>query len=98
ELGIPYRIVNIASGDMNDNAAMKYDLEAWFPAQNDYRELVSCSNCTDFQARKLNIKFGKYGGNKEFLHTLNSTAVATERTMTAILENFQREDRKSAGR
>jgi len=93
-LEIPYRIVNIASGEMNDNAAMKYDLEAWFPAQNTYRELVSCSNCTDFQARKLNIRFGKYGGSKKFVHTLNSTAIATERTITAILENFQREDGK----
>ncbi len=93
-LGLPYRIMNIASGEMNDNAAMKYDLEAWFPAQNTYRELVSCSNCTDFQARKLNIRYGKYGGKKEFLYTLNSTAIATERTMTAIMENFQRKDGK----
>lgn len=94
ELGLPYRIVNIASGEMNDNAAMKYDLEVWFPAQDTYRELVSCSNCTDFQARKLNIRFGKYGGKKEFVHTLNSTAIATERTITAILENYQRKDGK----
>ena len=92
ELKIPYRIVNIASGELNDNASKKYDLEAWFPAQGKYRELGSCSNCTDFQARKLNIKFGKYGGKKEFVHTLNSTAIATERTISCILENYQQKD------
>lgn len=92
ELELPYRIVNIASGELNDNAAKKYDLEAWFPAQKKYRELGSCSNCTDFQARKLNIKFGKYGGKKEFVHTLNSTAIATERTIACILENYQQKD------
>ncbi|ODS36728.1 serine--tRNA ligase [Candidatus Altiarchaeales archaeon WOR_SM1_SCG] len=92
KLGIHYRVANIASGEMNDNAARKYDLEGWFPAQNNYRELVSCSNCTDYQARKLNIKFGKAGGNKEVVHTLNSTVMATERTICYILENYQKED------
>lgn len=92
KLGLPYRVVNIASGEMNDNAAKKYDLEVWFPAQKKWRELCSCSNCTDYQARKLNIRFGKYGGKKEFVHTLNSTAIATQRTITAILENFQLKD------
>lgn len=91
-LELPYRIVNIASGDMNDNAAKKYDLEAWFPAQNTFRELGSCSNCLDFQARKLNINIGKHGGEKRILHTLNSTAIATERTLACILENYQQED------
>ena len=91
-LEIPYRIVNIASGELNDNAAKKYDLEAWFPAQNTYRELVSCSNVTDYQARKLNMTYGKAGGAKNYLHTLNSTAIATERTLCAILENYQQED------
>ncbi|UCG04257.1 MAG: serine--tRNA ligase [Candidatus Heimdallarchaeota archaeon] len=91
-LELPYRIVNIASGELNDNAAKKYDLEAWFPAQNTYRELVSCSNVTDYQARKLNMTFGKAGGDKDYLHTLNSTAIATERTLCAILENYQQED------
>lgn len=91
-LEIPYRIVNIASGELNDNAAKKYDLEAWFPAQNTYRELVSCSNVTDYQARKLNMTYGKAGGEKDFLHTLNSTAIATERTLCTILENYQQED------
>jgi len=84
--------VNIASGEMNDNAAKKYDLEGWFPAQDNYRELVSCSNCTDYQARKLNIKFGTAGKDKAVVHTLNSTAVATERTICCLLENHQNED------
>ncbi|MFX1452496.1 MAG: serine--tRNA ligase [Promethearchaeota archaeon] len=93
KLELPYRIVNIASGEMNDNAAKKYDLEAWFPAQDTYRELVSCSNCTDYQARKLNIKFGILGKKPWIpLHTLNSTAIATERTICAILENNQNKD------
>ncbi|MBN2095723.1 MAG: serine--tRNA ligase [Candidatus Aenigmarchaeota archaeon] len=91
-LELPYRIVNIASGDMNDNAAKKYDLEAWFPAQKTFRELVSGSNCTDYQPRKLNIRFGKFGGEKEFVHALNCTACATERTLSCILENNQQKD------
>jgi len=91
-LELPYRIVNIASGDMNDNAAKKYDLEAWFPAQKTFRELVSGSNCTDYQPRKLNIRFGKFGGDKDFAHALNCTAIATERTLSCILENFQQKD------
>jgi seryl-tRNA synthetase len=87
-------VVNIASGEMNDNAAKKYDLEGWFPAQDKYRELVSCSNCTDYQARKLNIRFGIQGGTEkhQIVHTLNSTAIATERTICCILENHQLED------
>jgi len=91
-LKLPYQIVNIASGELNENAAKKYDLEAWFPAQQEYRELVSCSNVTDYQARKLNVTTGKAGGEKTFVHTLNSTAIATERTICAILENYQQED------
>ncbi|MFX1409192.1 MAG: serine--tRNA ligase [Promethearchaeota archaeon] len=94
DLKIPYRIVNIASGELNDNAAKKYDLEAWFPASETYRELVSCSNCTDYQARKLKIRMGTVGSQqaKQILHTLNSTAIATERTICCILENFQDKD------
>jgi len=94
QLELPFRIVNIASGELNDNAAKKYDLEAWFPASETYRELVSCSNCTDYQARKLKIRMGIVGSNeeKQILHTLNSTAIATERTICAILENYQNED------
>jgi seryl-tRNA synthetase len=94
ELEIPYRIVNIASGELNDNAAQKYDLEAWFPASNMYRELVSCSNCLDYQARKLKIRIGKVGATQKKIiaHTLNSTAVATTRTICCILENYQNKD------
>ena len=93
-LELPYRIVNIASGELNDNAAKKYDLEVWFPTQNTYREMVSCSNCTDYQARKLNVRMGRVGTDKkkEPVHTLNSTAIATSRAICAILENFQQED------
>jgi len=94
DLEIPYRIVNIASGELNDNASKKYDLEAWFPSSGTYRELVSCSNCLDYQARKLKIRIGKVGSQqeKEVLHTLNSTAIATERTICCILENYQNKD------
>jgi len=98
ELKLPYRIVNIASGELNDNAAKKYDLEVWFPASETYRELVSCSNCLDYQARKLKIRMGKVGSNqvKEILHTLNSTAIATSRTICCILENYQQGDNSIA--
>ncbi len=94
DLNIPYRIVNIASGELNDNASKKYDLEAWFPASETYRELVSCSNCLDYQARKLKIRMGTVGAqkNKEILHTLNSTGIATARTLCCILENYQNKD------
>lgn len=91
-LKLPYRVVNIASGELNANAAKKYDLEVWFPAQEAYREAVSCSNCTNYQARKLNVTGGKAGGDKDFVHTLNSTAIATSRTICAILENYQEKD------
>jgi len=94
QLELPYRVVNIASGELNDNAAKKYDLEAWFPAAENYRELVSCSNCLDYQGRKLKIRMGKVGTSekKQIVHTLNSTAIATERTICCILENYQNED------
>jgi seryl-tRNA synthetase len=94
ELKLPYQVVNIASGELNDNAAMKYDLETWFPASNIYRELVSCSNCLDYQARKLKVRIGKVGSTqkKETAHTLNCTAIATERTICCILENYQNKD------
>jgi len=92
-LGIPHRVVNIASGELNLRAAMKYDLEAWYPAQGRFRELVSCSNVLDWQAYKLNVKYLRRKGMvRDFLHMLNSTAIASTRTITAILENFQRED------
>ncbi|KAJ8529482.1 hypothetical protein K7X08_036317 [Anisodus acutangulus] len=95
QLGIPYQIVAIVSGALNDAAAKKYDLEGWYPSSSAYRELVSCSNCTDYQSRKLEIRFGQKKGNeqaKQYVHLLNSTLTATERTMCCILENYQRED------
>ncbi len=92
DLNLHYRIVNVCTGDMNDNAAKKYDLEAWFPAQNKYRELVSCSNCTSYQARKLKVRMRDQENDNPTVHTLNSTAVATQRTMCAILEQNQLED------
>lgn len=87
ELGLPYRVVNVAAGDLGDPAAKKYDIEAWFPSQGRYREITSCSNTTDFQARRLGIR---YRGDRglEHVHTLNGTAV-TDRALLAILENFQ---------
>ena len=93
-LKIPYRIVNICTADIGGTAAKKYDLEAWMPAQNCYREMVSCSNCTDYQARKLGVKYldKDHENKREFAYTLNSTAIATTRLMVAILENFQTKD------
>jgi len=91
-LDIPYRVVNCCTGDIGTVAAKKYDLEAWFPRQQKYAEVVSCSNCTDYQARRLNIRCGKVGGEKRLVHTLNSTAIATSRALVAILENYQRGD------
>ncbi|MGB9778216.1 MAG: serine--tRNA ligase [Candidatus Bathyarchaeales archaeon] len=94
KLGLPYRVVNCCTGDIGTVAAKKYDIEAWMPAQNAYREIISCSNCTDYQARRLNIKYREKEGEppKGFVHTLNSTAIATGRTIVAILENYQQED------
>lgn len=91
-LGIPYRVVNIAVGDLGNSAAKKYDIEAWLPAQGRYRELTSCSNTTDYQARRLDIRLRAPGRRPEILHTLNGTAVAVGRTLIALLENGQRED------
>ena len=85
-LKIPHRVVSIVSKELNDAAAKKYDLEGWFPSYGTYRELVSCSNCTDYQSRNLNIRI--QGGNKEYAHMLNSTLTASERTMCCILENY----------
>jgi len=92
-LEIPYRVVNIASGELNLRAAMKYDLEAWYPAQGKFRELVSCSNVLDWQAYRLNVRYMRRKGMvKDYLHMLNSTAIASTRTITAILENHQNDD------
>ncbi|KAK4595929.1 hypothetical protein RGQ29_014141 [Quercus rubra] len=94
-LNLPYQVVSIVSGALNDAASKKYDLEAWFPASQAYRELVSCSNCTDYQARRMETRYGQKKSNeqtKKYVHLLNSTLTATERTMCCILENYQRED------
>ncbi len=92
-LGIHYEVVNICTGDMGTVAAKKYDLEAWIPAAEQYKEIVSCSNCTDYQANRLNIRYGQPGHpNQPVVHTLNSTAVATSRALVAIMEQYQLED------
>ncbi len=90
-LGLPYRVVVIASGEMNRLAIKQYDLEVWMPAQGKYRELVSASNCTDWQAFRLNIRYTDKRGHpiKGYVHTLNGTAIAIQRTLTAIIENYQ---------
>ena len=90
-LGIPYRVVNIAAGDLGAPAAKKYDLEAWMPGQQRYREITSCSNCTDYQARRLNCRYRTDKGPR-FVHTLNGTAIAMGRALIAIIENYQRAD------
>ena len=92
-LEIPYRVVNVCTGDLGVVAAKKYDIEAWFPRQKAYREVVSCSNCKDYQARRLGIRMGKAGKpGKRVPHTLNSTEVATSRAMAVILEGGQAPD------
>jgi seryl-tRNA synthetase len=91
ELELPYRVVNIAVTDLGNSAAKKYDCEAWLPSQGRYRELTSCSNTTDYQARRLNVRV-REGKRTQFLHTLNGTAVAVGRTIVALLENGQQAD------
>ncbi len=92
-LEIPYRVVSICTGDLGTVAAKKYDIEAWMPVQQAYREVVSCSNCTDYQARRYNTRHRPNPGDPtQFVHTLNSTAIAVQRTLVAILENFQEAD------
>ncbi|MGD0453257.1 MAG: serine--tRNA ligase [Solirubrobacteraceae bacterium] len=91
ELGLPYRVVNIAVGDLGNSAAKKYDCEAWIPSQGCYRELTSCSNTTDYQARRLNMRV-RAGKRTQALHTLNGTAIAVGRTIVALLENGQHAD------
>ena len=91
-LEIPYRVVNVAAGDLGGSAAKKYDIEGWLPAQQRYRELTSCSNCTDYQARRLQTRVRRPDGKVEPLHTLNGTATAVARTLIAIMENHQQAD------
>ena len=88
ELGIPYHVINNAAGDLGFPAAKKYDIEYWSPVDQTYREITSCSNCTDFQARNLNIRVRRADGKIEVLHTLNGTAVSLARTMVAMIENY----------
>eukprot|EP00163_Fabomonas_tropica_P015038 TRINITY_DN273_c0_g1_i2.p1 TRINITY_DN273_c0_g1~~TRINITY_DN273_c0_g1_i2.p1 ORF type:complete len:405 (+),score=163.75 TRINITY_DN273_c0_g1_i2:409-1623(+) len=96
ELGIPYRVVTIVSGALNNAAAKKWDVEAWFPGSKAFRELVSCSNCTDYQSRRMGIRYGQTkkaaDTEKKYVHMLNSTLTATERTLCCILENYQTEE------
>ncbi|HET6924423.1 MAG TPA: serine--tRNA ligase [Candidatus Saccharimonadales bacterium] len=91
-IGVPYHVINIASGDLGAPAAKKYDIEYWSKADGAYRELTSCSNCTDFQARNLNIRVRRRDGSIETLHTLNGTAVSLARSLVVVLEYFQNED------
>jgi seryl-tRNA synthetase len=90
-LGIPYRVVNIAAGDLGAPAAQKFDCEAWMPGQQQYREVTSCSNCTDYQARRLDCRYRTDKGPR-FVHTLNGTGIAVGRTLIAIMENYQQAD------
>ena len=93
-LEIPYQVVAIVSGALNNAASKKLDLEAWFPFQSEYKELVSCSNCTDYQSRELDIRYGPKplpGSKKPYVHALNSTLCATERALCCVLENYQEE-------
>ncbi len=93
QLKIPFRVVKLCTGDLSRPSAQTFDIEAWIPSQKRYRETHSCSNCTDFQARRLNIRFKREKSNKiEFVHTLNGTAFAVGRTIIAILENYQQKD------
>ena len=91
-LGVSYQVINIAAGDLGAPAAKKYDIQYWSPVDEKYRELTSCSNCTDFQARNLNIRARRKDGSVEVLHTLNGTAVSLARSLVVILENYQNED------
>jgi seryl-tRNA synthetase len=92
DLGLPYRAMNIAAGDLGASAAKKYDLEAWLPTQERYREVTSCSNCTDYQARRLKVRAKGDKGSPYLVHTLNGTVVAVGRTIIAIMENYQTEE------
>ena len=90
-LEIPYRVIEICAGDLGGKFAKQYDIEAWFPRQGVYREVTSAGNCTDYQARRLNIRFTD-GTEKKHVHILNNTMVATSRAMVAIIENYQQKD------
>jgi seryl-tRNA synthetase len=85
-------VVALCTGDLGFASAKTYDIEVWFPSQNKYREISSCSNCTDFQARRMNTRFKDSEGRKRFVHTLNGSGLAVGRTLAAILENYQQKD------
>ena len=91
-LGLPYRVVDICTGDLGGAAYRKFDLEAWMPGRNDYGEVTSTSNTTDYQARRLRIRYRRDGGRPQLLHTLNGTAIAVSRALIALLEHYQQED------
>ena len=91
-LEIPYRVIDIASGDLGGPAYRKFDIEAWMVMKNDYGEITSTSNCTDYQARRANIRYKNNEGKNEFVHTLNGTAVVTSRFPIALIENHQNDD------
>ncbi|OYW03968.1 MAG: serine--tRNA ligase, partial [Acidobacteria bacterium 37-71-11] len=92
-LELPYRVVTLSTGDMGFSAAKTHDIEVWLPGQQSYREISSCSNCEEFQARRADLKFRPAGGGKtRFLHTLNGSGLAIGRTLIAVLENYQQPD------
>ena len=92
QLGLPYRVMLLSAGDMGFSAAKCYDLEVWLPSQNTYREISSCSNCADFQARRMKIRYKNEQGKNTLVHTLNGSGLAVGRTLVAILENYQQAD------
>ncbi len=92
QLGLPYRVLEMCTGDLGAMAARKFDIEAWMPTRGEYGEVTSTSNCTDYQARNLNIRFKRKNGETDYIHMLNGTAIATSRTPLAILENYQNPD------
>ncbi len=92
-LEIPYRVISLCTGDIGFGSSKTYDLEVWLPSQGKYREISSCSNCEDFQARRMNTRYRpKDGGKPRFVHTLNGSGIAIGRTLIAVLENYQKED------
>ena len=91
-LNLPYHVITLATGDASFTSAKTYDIEVWLPAQNTYREISSCSDCTDFQARRAQIRYRDEDGHVNLVHTLNGSGLAVGRTVAAILENYQNED------
>ena len=92
KLELPYRVIQLCSGDMGFSATKTYDLEVWLPSQNKYREISSCSNCEDFQARRMGLKYRAADNSSKFCHTLNGSGLAVGRTLVAIMENYQQAD------